>query len=110
MTEEHDRLNSRSGPVGSEASMGSRPARSKIERVMLALGMKAMVRAWVTRDGMDHFDRACYGGVSVEDAVAHYSDAIKAAQRRNPSIKVGRADVVDFLTGESHRVEGGDPR
>ena len=77
---------------------------------MLALGMKAMVRAWVTRDGMDHFDRACYGGVSVEDAVAHYSDAIKAAQRRNPSIKVGRADVVDFLTGESHRVEGGDPR
>jgi hypothetical protein len=77
---------------------------------MLAYGMKAMVRAWVTRDGMDHFDRACYGGVSVEDAVAHYLKTMKAAQARNPSITVGRADAIDLLTGESHRVDVGDPR
>ena len=86
--------------------MRSRPSRpkGKIEREMLAHGMKAMVRAWVTRDGMDHFDRACYGGVSVEDAVAHYSKTMKAAQGRNPSIKVGRADAIDLLTGETRRV------
>jgi len=73
---------------------------------MLAHGMNAMVRAWVTRDGMNHFDRACYGGVSVEDAVAHYLKTMKAAQGRNPSIKVGRADAIDLLTGESHRIVG----
>jgi hypothetical protein len=89
--------------------MSTRPARSKIERDMHAYGMKAMVRAWVTRDGMDHFDRACYGGVSVEDAVAHYSKTMKAAQGRNPSIKVGRADAIDLLTGESRRLAD-DPR
>ena len=71
---------------------------------MLANGMNAMVRAWVTRDGMDHFDRACYGGVTIADAVAHYSKTMKAAQGRNPSIKVGRADAIDLLTGESHRL------
>ena len=90
--------------------MSSRPARpkGKIERDMLALGMKAMVRAWVTRDGMNHFDRACYGGVSVEDAVAHYSKTMKAAQGRNASIRVGRADAIDLLTGEMRRL--GDPQ
>lgn len=95
--------------------MNSRPAKpwtgSKIEREMLAYGMKAMVRAWVTRDGMDHFDRACYGGVTMEDAMSHYSKTLKAARGRNPSIKVGRADVVDLTSGESRRVvEGGDTR
>ncbi len=93
--------------------MSSRPSRpeGKIERDMLAHGMKAVVRTWVTRDGMDHYDRACYGGVSVEDAAEHYSKTMKAAQGRNPSIKVGRADAIDLLTGESHRIdEGGDPR
>lgn len=46
--------------------MSSRPAKPvsairvhwKVERDMLAHGMKAMVRAWVTRDGMDRYDRA----------------------------------------------------
>jgi hypothetical protein len=76
----------------------------KAERDMLACGMKAMVRAWITRDGMDHFDRACYGGVSVEDAVAHYSKNMEAMQGRNPSIKVGRADVIDLVTGETRRL------
>ena len=43
--------------------MPARPTRdpwtySKTERAMLAHGMLAMVRAWVTRDGMDHFDSA----------------------------------------------------
>ena len=71
---------------------------------MLAYGMKAMVRAWVTRDGMDHFDRACYGGVSVEDAVVHYSKNMEAMQGRNPTIKVGRADVIDLVTGEMRRL------
>ena len=51
------------------------------------------------------FDRACYGGVSVEDAMAHYLKTMKAAQGRNPSIKVGRADAIDLLTGESHRID-----
>jgi hypothetical protein len=73
--------------------------------------MKAMVRAWVTRDGMDHFDRACYSGVSVEDAVAHYSKTMNVAKGNNPTIKVGRADVINLLTGESRRIpQGGDPR
>jgi hypothetical protein len=80
----------------------------KTERDMLACGMMAMVRAWITRDGMDHFDRACYGGVSVEDAVMHYSKTM-AAQGRNPSIKVGRADVIDLVTGEMRRLAD-DPR
>lgn len=44
--------------------MSFRPANpySKIERDMLALGMKAMVRAWVTKAGMDRYDRAYFGG------------------------------------------------
>ena len=43
--------------------------------------------------------------------MAHYLKTMKAAQGRNPSIKVGRADAIDLLTGESHRIdENGEPR
>ena len=93
--------------------MPARPARdewthSKIERAMLAHGMLAMVRAWVTRDGMDHFDSAFYGGVTVADALAHYTKTMGTAQRNNPTIAVGRADVIDLVTGISHRIR--DPQ
>ena len=37
--------------------------------------------------------------------MAHYLKTMKAAQGRNPSIKVGRADAIDLLTGESHRID-----
>ena len=99
------------GPYDGRAQTGRRVPRvySKIEHDMLACGMKAMVQAWITRDGTGHYDRACYGGVSVEDALAHYSKTMTAAQGRNPSIKVGRADVIDLVTGEMRRLTG-DPR
>jgi hypothetical protein len=93
--------------------MKSGPARprGKVERAMLAHGMNAMVRAWVTRDGMEHFDSAFFGGVTVADALDHYSKTMGAAQRNNPSIGVGRADVIDLISGETNRIdEGGDPR
>jgi len=88
--------------------MTIRPANphSKIERDMLALGMTAMVRAWVTKAGMERYDCAFFGGATVADAVDHYTRTIRKAVR----VSVGRADVIDLMTGEARVVEIGEVR
>jgi hypothetical protein len=84
-------------------SFGPARHRPKVERDMLALGMRAMVRAWVTKAGMDRYDCAFFGGATVADAVDHYTKTIRKAVR----VSVGRADVIDLLTGEARVVEIG---